>query len=265
MGLITVREFPERARAMAVPGRIQADMLKAAAIVPVMEPRGISTFEPRDVRRLRLRLEGADLSNLDLQGTGQTAEDTAIEIADLRTLRPGPSDAGAARHLLPEPLIESDVPEIRAEAELAVQGVTGSRERAERLTRHVNAILDKKPTMSPSSVCEILRRRVGDCNEHTSLYVAAASPSGSVLQHQRQATCRSCTSGASSAVFHPPTLSSSSSISEPVIRARVYRLGPCSSARVQFHGFPGARPMSRARVRKSLAADAKAPPVLTAV
>jgi hypothetical protein len=37
--------------------------------------------------------------------------------------------------LAPEPLFESDAPEIVAEAERAVQGVTGTRVRAERLTR----------------------------------------------------------------------------------------------------------------------------------
>lgn len=178
MGLITVRESAERARAMAVPGRMRADMLKAAAVVPLMEPPGISMFEPRDVRHLQVRLEGADLSSPDVQGAGQTVDGTTIEIADFQTLRPGPHDPGAARQLAPEPLIESDAPEIRAEAERAVQGVTGNRDRAERLTRHVNAILDKKPTMSLPSALEVLRTRVGDCNEHTSLYVAMARALG---------------------------------------------------------------------------------------
>ena len=55
-----------------------------------------------------------------------------------------------------------------------MQGVSGGRARAERLTRHVNAILDKKPTVSLPSALEVLRTRVGDCNEHTALYVAMA-------------------------------------------------------------------------------------------
>jgi transglutaminase-like putative cysteine protease len=134
--------------------------------------------EPRDVRRLRFRLAGADLSHPDLQGVGQSIAGDVVDIVDARSLVPGVPDADAARHARPEPLIESDAPEIRAEAEAAVAGVTGDRAKAERLTRHVNAILEKKPTVSLPSAREVLRTRVGDCNEHTALYVAMARALG---------------------------------------------------------------------------------------
>jgi transglutaminase-like putative cysteine protease len=42
----------------------------------------------------------------------------------------------------------------------------------------VNAILEKKPTVSLPSAREVLRTRVGDCNEHTVLYVAMARAIG---------------------------------------------------------------------------------------
>ncbi len=174
MGLITVRETPERARAMAV-GRARTDLLQAAAVVPITKRR---IDEPRDVRRLRVRLEGADLSSPDLQGAGQTVEGDVVELRDPRTLRAGPGDSQADRYVRPEPLIESDAPEIRAEAESAVQQTTGDRARAEQLTRYVNALLDKKPTVSIPSARDVLRTKVGDCNEHTALYVAMARALG---------------------------------------------------------------------------------------
>ena len=68
MGLVTVRETPERAQAMAVPFRIRGDMLESAAVVPE-SPRPID--EPRDVRRLRVRIDGVELTGPDLQGAGQ--------------------------------------------------------------------------------------------------------------------------------------------------------------------------------------------------
>jgi transglutaminase-like putative cysteine protease len=46
------------------------------------------------------------------------------------------------------------------------------------LTRYVNALLDKKPTVSLPSAREVLRTKVGDCNEHTALYVAMARAQG---------------------------------------------------------------------------------------
>jgi transglutaminase-like putative cysteine protease len=175
MGLMTLKESSERARAMAVPYRVQTDLLEASAVVPVARQR---IDEPRDVRRIRLRLEGADLSSPDVRGAGQSVDGTSVEIRDPQTLEAGPGDPDAKRYLQPEPLIESDAPEIRAEAEIAVKGATTVRARAERLTRHVNGLLEKKPTVSLPSAREVLRTKVGDCNEHTALFVALARAAG---------------------------------------------------------------------------------------
>jgi transglutaminase-like putative cysteine protease len=175
LGLMTVRESPERAQGLAIPGRVQADLLRISAVVPVMRQR---IDEPRDVRRIRMRLEGVDLANPELSGVGQRVDNGAIEIRDAHLLTAGPADQDVARYLDPEPLIESDAPEIRAEAETAIRGVEGARARAERLTRYVNALLDKKPTVSLPSAREVLRTKVGDCNEHTALYVAMARAVG---------------------------------------------------------------------------------------
>jgi transglutaminase-like putative cysteine protease len=175
LGLMTIRESPERARGLAVPDRVQADLLQAAAVVPAMRGR---IDEPRDVRRLKLRLDGADVPAEELTGAGQTADGNVIEIVDPRSLQPSPRDVNVERYLKPEPLIESDAPEIRAEADQAVRDATDDRGRAERLTRYVNGLLDKKPTVSLPSAREVLRTKVGDCNEHTALFVAMARSIG---------------------------------------------------------------------------------------
>jgi transglutaminase-like putative cysteine protease len=171
MGLIVVRESAERARAMAVPFQVRKDLIAASAVVPETKRR---IDDPRDVRRLRLRLDGADLSSADLQGVGQSVEGDVVELRDTQNLRPGPGDPDARRYLAPEVFIESDDPAIKAEADAAVQGATGNRDRAERITRYVNSILEKKLTVGLPSAREVLRTRVGDCNEHTALYVAMA-------------------------------------------------------------------------------------------
>jgi transglutaminase-like putative cysteine protease len=174
MGLIVVKETRDRATALAVPGEIQTDMLEAAAVVPV----GPKIDDPATVERLRVRLEGVDVGGPDLDGGGQSATGNVIEVRDSRSLPLGPPDPDAKNHLAPEPFLESDAPEVRAEAAKAVQGVDGPRARAERLVRYVNALLDKKPTVSLPSAREVLRTKVGDCNEHTALYVAMARALG---------------------------------------------------------------------------------------
>jgi transglutaminase-like putative cysteine protease len=175
LGLMTVRETPENARAMAVSSQVQTDLLEAAAIVPVTRER---IDEPRDVLRLRMRLEGADLSHLEIDGGSQSFSNSVVELRDPRDLKATAADRDVQRYLAPEALIESDAPAIRAEAAIAVRGVTGTRARAERLTRYVNGLLEKKPTVSIPSAREVLRTKVGDCNEHTALYVAMARALG---------------------------------------------------------------------------------------
>jgi transglutaminase-like putative cysteine protease len=178
LGVMTVRESPEQARNLAVSPRTQADLLESAAIVPRMSSR---IDEPRDVRRLRVRLRGlnaAALPRADLDGGAQHATGEVVELIDPRELQPQAADRPSPRLTAPEPLIESDAPEIRTEAERAVAGADSDRMRAERLTRYVNALLDKKPTVSLPSAREVLRTKVGDCNEHTALYVAMARAVG---------------------------------------------------------------------------------------
>jgi hypothetical protein len=178
LGLITVRETPERARAMAVSDRMRVDLLQASSVVPrTSKP----ITDPGGVVRMRLRLHGADLAaaGVDaLDGGAQQVEGEMVELRDPETLRAEPHDPAAMKFLSPEAMIESDAPEIIAAATTAVAGVTGTRAQAERLTRYVNALLEKKPTVSLPSAREVLRTKVGDCNEHTALYVAMARALG---------------------------------------------------------------------------------------
>jgi transglutaminase-like putative cysteine protease len=176
MGLLTVRETPEQAQMLAVPGSVQADLLEASAITP---SRPLRIDDPTTVERLRVRLSGLEAFDAaDLEGDGQTRAGDELEVRDPRDLAPGPAPPDLARHLAPEPLIESDAPEIRAETEKALAGTAGPRRRAERLVRYVHALLEKRPTISLPSALEVLRTRVGDCNEHTALYVAMARAAG---------------------------------------------------------------------------------------
>jgi hypothetical protein len=176
LGFLTVREAPEDAQRLAIGGRI-GDLLEAAAVQPHRSTKN-RIDDPRDVRRIRIRIAGTDLKDPDVRGAGQSVDGDVLQIVDARSLRAETADPDTARYLRPEPLIESDDPAIRAEAEAAVAGVTDVRLRAERLTRRVNGMLDKKPTVSLPSAREVLRTKVGDCNEHTALYVAMARAVG---------------------------------------------------------------------------------------
>ena len=132
------------------------------------------------MRRLRLRLDGADLSARRIStAAAQRVDGDVIELRDPQTLqrrarrsrrraatwRPSRSSKATRRRSSPKPRPRSAASPAR-------------RARAERLTRYVNALLDKKPTVSLPSAREVLRTKVGDCNEHTALYVAMARALG---------------------------------------------------------------------------------------
>ena len=121
MGLLVVRETPEQAQALAVPGAVQADLLEAAALVP-LHPQRID--DPRTVASLRVRIDG--LAGLDRRGPRRRGPDrdaTARSSCGTRaTCAPGPAPADLERYLRAETFLESDAPEIRAEAEKATVG-----------------------------------------------------------------------------------------------------------------------------------------------
>src|SRR5204862_7826906 len=139
LGLLTVRESPEDAQRLALGGRVQGDLLESAAVQPRRSTRN-RIDDPRDVRRIRIRMEGADLANPEMRGAGQSIDGNVLQIVDARSLPAEPADPERARYLRPEPFIESDDPAIRAEAQTAIAGATDPRAKAERLTRRVNAM-----------------------------------------------------------------------------------------------------------------------------
>jgi hypothetical protein len=176
MGLLVVRETREQAQALAVPGSVQADLLEAAAVVP---RRPLRIDDPTTVARLRLRLTGIEAFDpADLRGDGQGFSDGVFEVIDPRDVPSEPLPAGLEQYLRPEPFLESDAPEIVAEARKAAGDARAPRLKAERLVRYVHANLEKKPTISIPSALEVLKTKVGDCNEHTALYVAMARSLG---------------------------------------------------------------------------------------
>ena len=146
--------------------------------------------EPRDVRRLRMRLSRRESLRSraagrrpDGRGRRRRNRRSAVAARGIgRTPQRRRRAVSGARTVHRERPIRRSWPKPRR----AVRGRTGARARAERLMRYVNAMLEKKPTVSLPSAREVLRTKVGDCNEHTALYVAMArapasrraSPSG---------------------------------------------------------------------------------------
>jgi transglutaminase-like putative cysteine protease len=136
---------------------------------------------------MRWRLEQFHLDPASLRSFRQ--EVVAAEAHDVEVLlhaRPlpaagiplGTAPAEMAADLASTPFVQADHPEIRRHAERLVEGAADSMAAARRLYDWVERRIEKSPTVSLPSALDVLRERVGDCNEHTYLYVALARAVG---------------------------------------------------------------------------------------
>jgi hypothetical protein len=115
-----------------------------------------------------------------LDGGRQRREGARVEIT-----REAPPYLGQAmldedetrRFLAADSFIQSDDPEIVRFAE-QIAGDARGVERAKALSTWVYENLTKSPTLSIPSATEILKQRVGDCNEHAVLFTALARAAG---------------------------------------------------------------------------------------
>jgi hypothetical protein len=91
---------------------------------------------------------------------------------------PAPPDEAMLANLEPGPLTPSDHREIRDAAWEILEHSPDRKHAAEALVRWVFTELDKRPVLSLPNGLEVLRRKEGDCNEHTALYVSLARAAG---------------------------------------------------------------------------------------
>ncbi|MEO8621598.1 MAG: transglutaminase-like domain-containing protein [bacterium] len=140
----------------------------------------------QNLSELKLRLTGVDLEGFDVKGYRQHLRGDTLTIT-----REAPAALKAA-YLLPngakstvmsvfmdaEPLLEVESAEIRALAVRLRGTETDPRVVAERINKWLYDSLEKKITVGIPSALATLRKRSGDCNEHTQLYVALARAAG---------------------------------------------------------------------------------------
>ena len=140
-----------------------------------------------DARRLRfmkVRLEGPDLSGLDLEGAGQEMEGAVLTIRSSPPEGAGsfpiPWSGGGepALHLSSTPLVQSDHPLIRKEVRRILDDEEDAAAAAALLLDWVDHSVEDTPTASLPSALEVLRERRGDCNEHAVLFTALSRAAG---------------------------------------------------------------------------------------
>jgi transglutaminase-like putative cysteine protease len=170
----------------------KADATRRGAMVAsdrdIYETTAISANKKlrKNLRELRVTLSGVDLDGFDVKGyrqrlRGDTLTVTREAPAALRAAYQLPDGARSGVmgiYLDAEPLLETKSPEIVALARRLRGPEPDPRVVAERINRWVYDSLAKEINVGVPSALGTLRARVGDCNEHTQLYVALARAAG---------------------------------------------------------------------------------------
>lgn len=176
-GLTLVQEPKEVA--VAVRGALPTeDIIEATAVLADVEIE-----RPRQTRLLTMRLARVPLGGFALDGGRQSLAGDVVTVRregvpDSAPYRLPCSAKELAEYMAPTHLLQSDHEKIR-EAARRIVGEEEDPIEATRLLREwVFREVRKEPTVSIPSALEVLQRRAGDCNEHSTLFVALARAVG---------------------------------------------------------------------------------------
>jgi transglutaminase-like putative cysteine protease len=137
--------------------------------------------DPARTTYLKVKLSGANMQGFDLSGDRQLfTKDTVDVRVPGGTATYSRPYAGTDRNdsLLSTALIQSDDKRIKDQTEKILGGEKDARAAAKKLNAWVYNEIEKEPVVSLPSALEVLKQRVGDCNEHTTLYTALARAAG---------------------------------------------------------------------------------------
>lgn len=142
---------------------------------------------PRTCRMLKINMHGVRLDPQSFAGARQIVEvraDRSIVLALRAQADPsqavalGSAPAALRPFLGSSPALQSDHPAILRQARAIVGHETNSWAAAQAIGEWVYRAIEKKATVSLPSALDVLKRREGDCNEHTYLFVALARAVG---------------------------------------------------------------------------------------
>ena len=133
---------------------------------------------------LKLRLDGFEEKDIFLNGGRQSLKDKVLtvrreSISNLSSKKIGEKIPEVMKtYLEPTPFIQSDHPEIQAQAKEIVSPDDSAVVKAYKLIAWINKNIQKRPVVSVPNALETLHNRVGDCNEHAVLFAALARAAG---------------------------------------------------------------------------------------
>jgi len=179
LGIRMDREDRETALGIGWDDTATLDLVNLASI-----PSGVMKIEgARQLDSLTVRLGGIELTESDITFGRQELIEELVEIKkedveQLQDYELPNRDRALRPYLASSPFVQADHRAIRGHTPIIQQGDPSALVFAERLVHYVFDYVEKVPTAGVPNAVEVLRRREGDCNEHTVLYTALARAAG---------------------------------------------------------------------------------------
>ncbi len=170
MGLTLVRE---RKADAVKPGTPSLDLISQSSVPFTMSL-------PEDTEYLKVRIRGIDPRHFDLDGGRQRLTGDVLEIykEEIDTVQRGEGLPERDGYLAETALVQAKAPAIRSLAGSIVGDEGEAVNRARMITMWLYENIRKEPVISIPSALDVLRKKRGDCNEHTTLFAAVARAAG---------------------------------------------------------------------------------------
>lgn len=148
-------------------------------------PANVEIKNPQNLSYFKIKLSGIDTSNFDIDDRyrqvvdGQFVEIRANDSESVENPYVLPYDLDEYQKLTEADfLIQSNDKEIVAITDKILDGETDPKEAAKKINTWIYKNIKKSPTVSLPNAKDVLKTRVGDCNEHAALFTAMSRAAG---------------------------------------------------------------------------------------
>jgi hypothetical protein len=175
LGLSMEKVSPQKAQE-GIAGHGSVDFTQISSI-----PSNVKITEPEKLSGIKIKIDGIS-EMLSLNSDRQTFHHNILIIA--REQLPSSSSLNndlpkeIEVFLKPAPFIQSDHPQIKAQMEKIIKPTDTAEQKAKKIVNWVYRNIEKKPVLSVPNALEVLKNKVGDCNEHSVLTLALLRAAG---------------------------------------------------------------------------------------
>ena len=175
LGLSMEKVSPQKARE-GITDQGSIDFTQIASI-----PSNVAITEPEKLSKIKIKIVGIS-QTLFLNGDRQSFHNNILTITKERFSASSTLNNNLSKEitafLKPALFIQSDHPQIKAQVDKIIKPGDTSEQKARRIVDWVYRDIEKKPVLSVPNALEVLKNKVGDCNEHSVLTAALLRAAG---------------------------------------------------------------------------------------